>query len=62
MCMKYDARAIKRVRTDEERQRRKLHGDSGAKFSSRKMVAGGGIMGAITTVVEKDNIIIEIWM
>jgi len=31
---------VKRVRTDEERLRRHLHGDKGAKFSSRKLVSG----------------------
>lgn len=54
------AQHAKRVRTDEERLRRHLHGDKGAKFSSRKLVPGtNGIMGAITTVVEKDNLIVD---
>lgn len=56
------AQHAKRVRTDEERLRRHLHGDKGAKFSSRKLVPGtNGIMGALTTVIEKDNLIVEIW-
>lgn len=51
---------IKRERTEEEKTRRHLHGDKGAKFSSRRMVANlSGVMGAITTVVEKDNLIME---
>ena len=37
-----------------------MHGDKGAKFSSRQMVPGkDGVMGAITTVTEKDNLIME---
>lgn len=54
------AQHAKRVRTDEERLRRHLHGDKGAKFSSRKLVPGtNGIMGALTTVIEKDNLIVD---
>jgi hypothetical protein len=58
--MKYDSLTIRRVRTEEEKRRRHYHGDVGAKFSSRRLSLGGGIMGAITTVVEKDNLICEI--
>ena len=48
------------MRTEEEKRRRHLYGDQGAKFSSRKLVAGtNGIMGAITTVVKKDNLIVD---
>ena len=47
-------------RTDEERRRRHLYGDSGAKFTSKKLAIGGGIMTCLTTVPEKDNIIFEI--
>lgn len=51
---------LKRVRTEEEKLRRHLHGDKGAKFSSRRLVPGtNGIMGALTTVVDKDNLIAE---
>lgn len=61
--MKYDYQAVKRRRTEEERQRRSLFGDKGATFSSREIALGGDIMTALTTVVEKDNIIFEIlWM
>lgn len=56
----YDAQPIKRERTEEEKLRRHLHGDKGAKFSARQMVPGkDGVMGAITTVIEKDNLIME---
>ena len=48
------------MRTEEEKRRRHLYGDQGAKFSSRKLVAGtNGIMGAITTVTDKDNLIVD---
>lgn len=60
MCMRSDAVRIKRVRTEEEKRRRHLYGDEGAKFSSRRMALGGGIMNALTTVEDKDNLICEI--
>ena len=40
--MRYDVRRIKRVRTEEERLRRRLQGDTGAKFSARRLEMGGG--------------------
>lgn len=56
----YSAQPIKRERTEEEKLRRHLHGDKGAKFSARQMVPGkDGVMGAITTVIEKDNLVME---
>jgi DNA (cytosine-5)-methyltransferase 1 len=56
----YDAQPIKRERTEEEKLRRHLYGDKGARFSSRQMVPGkDGVMGAITTVIEKDNLVME---
>ena len=59
--MKYDARPIKRVRTEEERLRRRMFGDEGARFSSRTLAIGTEeISGALTTVATKDNIISEI--
>ena len=58
--MKYEAKTIKRVRTEEERRRRHLYGDKGAKFSAKRMSLGGGIMCALTTVIDKDNLICEI--
>lgn len=58
-----DAQPIRRKRTEEERRRRHLYGDKGAKFSAREMEVGtGGVMSAITTVYDKDNIIAEIDM
>lgn len=56
-----DAQPLKRRRTEEERRRRHLHGDKGAKFSARQLEIGNtGVMSAITTVYDKDNIIAEI--
>lgn len=61
MCMKLDARPIKRVRTEQERQRRRKYGDAGARYASRTLAIGSeGIIGALTTVETKDNIISEI--
>ena len=60
MCMK-DAQPIRWKRTDEERRRRHLFGEGGAKFSARLMHVGtGGVMSTITTVYDKDNIIAEL--
>lgn len=60
LVLEYIAQPIKRERTEEEKLRRHLNGDKGAKFSARQMVPGkDGVMGAITTVIEKDNLIME---
>lgn len=60
LVVEYIALPIKRERTEEEKLRRHLEGDKGAKFSSRQMVPGkDGVMGAITTVIEKDNLVME---
>lgn len=60
LVVEYIAQPIKRERTEEEKLRRHLHGDKGAKFSSRQMsIRKDGVMGAITTVTEKDNLIME---
>lgn len=37
-----DVRTIRKVRTEEEKRRRHLFGDAGAKFSQRKLELGGG--------------------
>ena len=57
-----DARAIVRTRTAEERLRRHLHGEDGATFSKGKyMTIGGHVMGTITTLQNKDNLVAEIY-
>ena len=61
--MRYDIKTVVRQRTEDEKIRRHLFGDKGAKFSSRKIALGKDIMNALTTVITKDNIIFEIlWM
>ena len=60
LVVEYVAQPIKRERTEQEKIRRHLNGDKGAKFSARRMVPGkDGVMGAITTVIEKDNLVME---
>lgn len=60
LVLEYIAQPIKRERTEEEKLRRHLNGDKGAKFSARQMAPRkDGVMGAITTVIEKDNLIME---
>lgn len=53
-----EARAIGRERTEEEKLRRRLYGDKGAKFSQGKqMCLLGDITGCLTTIPTKDNLI-----
>ncbi len=58
-----DCQQLRKQRTLEERLRRHLHGDVGAKYSQGKYqyVANDGIMGALTTAEAKDNILVEIY-
>lgn len=57
-----DARAVGRERTPEEKLRRHLYGDSGARFSQgKRMCILGGVSGCITTFATKDNLICEIY-
>lgn len=57
-----DARAIIRTRTAEERLRRHLYGEDGATFSKGKyMTVGGRTMGTITTFINKDCLLAEIY-
>lgn len=52
---------LKRERSEEEKRRRHLHGDKGAKFSAGKIpcIDKTGVVGAITTMVTKDLLLIE---
>ena len=63
MLMKrIDARAVGRDRTAEEKARRHLHGDKGARFSEGKYgVILGRISATITTFASKDNMVAEIY-
>mgnify|MGYP006992195763 CR=1 FL=1 len=60
MSMNADAQPIKRCRTEEEKLRRHIYGDKGAKFSAKKTHLGNSIMTSLTTATDKDNIIFEI--
>ena len=56
------ARAVGRERTEEEKRRRHLYGDKGAKFSSgKRMCILGSVSSCITTLPCKDNIIAEFY-
>lgn len=62
VSMRIDARAVGRDRTKEEKQRRHLYGDAGAKFSGGKYgVLLGRISNCITTFISKDALIAEIY-
>lgn len=62
MCVRLDIRVVGRARTAEERRRRHLHGDRGARFSEGKyMVLLGRVSGCVTTLPAKDNLISEIY-
>lgn len=57
-----DARAVGRERTAEEKARRHLHGDKGARFSEGKYgVLLGRISATVTTFATKDCQIAEIY-
>lgn len=59
---KIDALAVGRERTEEEKQRRHLYGDRGAKFSQgKRLCLMGGVSGCVTTFATKDNLICEIY-
>ena len=54
--------AVGRERTEEEKRRRHIYGDKGAKFSKGKqMCLLGDISGCVTTIATKDNILCEIY-
>ena len=54
---------LKRERSEEEKRRRHLHGDKGAKFSKAKVpcIDMDGIIGTVTTMVTKDLLLIELY-
>ena len=57
-----EVRAIGRERTEEEKKRRHLYGDTGAKFSGGKqMCFFSEISGCLTTSPTKDNLVGEIY-
>lgn len=55
-------RAIGRERTEQEKMRRHLYGDKGAKFSQgKKLCLRDQIIGALTAFPSKENLICEIY-
>ena len=57
-----EVRAVGRERTEEEKLRRHLHGDKGAKFSKgKRMCILGDVSGCITTFTTKDNLVAEFY-
>ena len=52
---------LTRERSEEEKLRRHLHGDKGAKFSGGKIpkIDLGQVIGTVTTMVTKDLLLIE---
>lgn len=60
---KIDALPVGRERTQQEKQRRHLHGDKGATFSRGKQMCllTSGVSGCVTTFATKDNLICEIY-
>ena len=57
-----DTYAIGRERTEEEKRRRHLYGDKGAKFSQgKRLCLLGRVSGTLTTMATKDNLICEIY-
>lgn len=60
--MKHTA-ILTRQRSEEEKLRRHLYGDKGAKFSGGKVprVDFGGVIGTVTTMVTKDLLLIEMY-
>lgn len=54
---------LTRERSEEEKRRRHLYGDRGAKFSGGKVpkVDVSGVIGTITTLVTKDLLLIEMY-
>lgn len=57
-----DAKAVGRERTEQEKRRRRVYGDKGAKFSGAKQLCIlGDCSGCVTTFATKDNLIIEFY-
>lgn len=58
--MRIDAQSVRKGRTDEEKLRRHLYGDIGARHKARfAYPASDGIGNCITTVPNKDDLIVE---
>lgn len=58
--MRIDAQGRRVCRTEEERERRHLHGDAGARFAGKYTCpSNDGCAACITTSADKDDITIE---
>ena len=60
--MKRSTFILTRQRSEEEKLRRHLYGDKGAKFSKGKIpkINRDGVIGTITTMITKDILLFEI--
>lgn len=57
-----DVFAVGRERTEEEKRRRHLYGDKGAKFSKgKRMCLVGRVIGCVTTLAMKDNLVCVVY-
>ena len=57
-----EVRAVGRERTEEEKRRRHIYGDKGATFSKgKRLCVLGQVIGTVTTLPTKDNLVIEIY-
>ena len=57
-----DVIAVGRERTEEEKRRRHLYDDKGAKFSKgKRLCILGDVIGCVTTMATKDNLVCEIY-
>lgn len=57
---RFNAQGLRRGRTEEERIRRHLYGENGAKFNAKYAYPGDdGICQCVTTFINKDNLIVE---
>ena len=64
MCLKYlKTMILTRERSEEEKLRRHLFGDKGAKFSGGKIprLVPPVVIGTITTMITKDILLAEIY-
>lgn len=54
---------LTRERSEEEKERRRIFGDKGAKFKKGRIpkIDRGGVIGTVTTLVTKDLRIIEVY-
>lgn len=56
-------KSLKRERTEHCKALRRMYGDNSGmlRFSDKRMTIGGDVMGTVTTLPDKDNLIAEIY-